>query len=111
MKNILDTTTLNNGVKMPWLGYGTYKVVNGEDTVNSVKEALRLGYRHIDTAMIYKNEEGVGIAIKESSVPREDIFLVSKVWNSDQGYDTTLKAFEESLRKLQTDYLDLYLIH
>jgi diketogulonate reductase-like aldo/keto reductase len=111
MKDLLSTVTLNNGVKMPWVGFGTFKVENGKTTIEAVKEALRVGYRHIDTAAVYQNEEGVGTAIKEGGVPREDIFLVSKVWNSDQGYETTLKAFETSLKKLQTDYLDLYLIH
>jgi diketogulonate reductase-like aldo/keto reductase len=110
-KNLLETITLNNGVKIPKIGFGTFKVDNGNDTINSVKKALEVGYRHIDTAAIYGNEEGVGIAIKESGVPREEIFLVSKVWNSEQGYDTTIKAFEESLKRLQTDYLDMYLIH
>lgn len=111
MNNLLDSAVLNNGIKMPWVGFGTFKVENGQRTIDSVKEALKAGYRHIDTAAIYKNEEGVGIAIKESGVKREDIFLTSKVWNDDQGYDSTLRAFEESLKKLQTDYLDLYLIH
>jgi diketogulonate reductase-like aldo/keto reductase len=110
-KNLLETITLNNGVKIPKIGFGTFKVENGNDTINSVKKALEIGYRHIDTAAIYGNEEGVGQAIKESGVPREEIFLVSKVWNSEQGYDTTIKAFEESLKRLQTDYLDMYLIH
>ncbi|WP_055668985.1 aldo/keto reductase [Desnuesiella massiliensis] len=111
MKNIKECSILSNGVKMPWLGFGTFKVPEGKVVEEAVKEALRLGYRHIDTAAIYKNEEGVGQAIKDSRVPREEIFLVSKVWNTDQGYESTLKAFETSLKKLQTDYLDLYLIH
>lgn len=102
---------LRNGVKMPVLGLGTFKVENGMQTVNSVKSALEIGYRHIDTASLYKNEEGVGQAIKVSGVKREDIFLTTKVWNSDQGYDNTMKAFETSMKKLDTDYLDLYLIH
>ena len=103
--------TLNNGIKMPILGFGTFKVEDAQQTIDAVKCALELGYRHIDTATIYQNEEGVGQAIKESGIPREEIFLTSKVWNSDQGYESTLKAFETSLKKLQTDYLDLYLIH
>lgn len=111
MENIKECSILSNGVKMPWLGFGTFKVPEGKVVEEAVKEALRLGYRHIDTAAIYKNEEGVGQAIKDSRVPREEIFLVSKVWNTDQGYESTLKAFETSLKKLQTDYLDLYLIH
>lgn len=106
-----QSVKLNNGVEMPILGFGTFKVEDGKETIESVKHALKVGYRHIDTAAIYRNEEGVGQAIKESGIPREDIFLTSKVWNSDQGYDSTLAAFKLSLEKLQTDYLDLYLIH
>jgi methylglyoxal/glyoxal reductase len=111
MKILNESVVLRNGVKMPWLGLGTFKVPEGETVIESVKEALSFGYRHIDTAAIYKNEEGVGIGIKESGVDRKDIFLVTKLWNTDQGYDSTLRAFETSLKKLQTDYLDLYLIH
>jgi len=111
MKDIKSYTILNNRVKMPWLGFGTYKVENGQSVIASVKEALNVGYSHIDTASFYNNEAGVGTAIKESGVPREEIFLVSKVWNSDQSYEKTLKAFEASINKLGTDYLDLYLIH
>lgn len=111
MKNIKSYTVLNNGVKMPWLGFGTYKLEEENITINSVKEALKTGYRHIDTASFYDNEKAVGTAIKESNVPREEIFLVSKVWKTDQGYEKTLKAFESSIKKLGTDYLDLYLIH
>ncbi len=112
MRDLLTkTVTLNNGIKMPIIGFGTFKVEDGKQTIDAVKCALSLGYRHIDTAAVYQNEEGVGQAIKESGVPREEIFLTSKVWNSDQGYESTLKAFETSLKKLQTDYLDLYLIH
>ena len=111
MKSIQDCVTLNNGVKMPWLGFGTFKVAEGSEVVDSVREALKVGYRHIDTAAIYGNEEGVGKAIRESGIPRKEIFLVSKLWNSEQGYDSTLRAFEASLERLGTDYLDLYLIH
>lgn len=103
--------TLHNGVKMPYLGLGTYKADNEDEVVNSVKTALELGYRHIDTASVYQNEEGVGKGIKTSGIPRADVFVVSKVWNSDQGYDSTLKAFQNSLDRLQLDYLDLYLVH
>lgn len=103
--------TLYNGVKMPYLGLGVYQSEDGEEVINAIKWALETGYRHIDTASIYQNEEGVGRGIRESGIPREDVFLVSKVWNTDQGYDSTLKAFEMSLEKLDTDYLDLYLIH
>ncbi|WP_407270216.1 aldo/keto reductase [Radiobacillus sp. PE A8.2] len=109
--NLQDTTTLHNGVKMPWLGLGVFQVKDGEEVVHSVKSALKHGYKSIDTAAIYKNEEGVGQALKESGVPREEIFVTSKVWNGDQGYESTLAAFETSLNKLGLDYLDLYLIH
>ncbi|WHY03290.1 aldo/keto reductase [Neobacillus sp. DY30] len=108
---LLSTTTLNNGVKMPWLGFGVFKVQEGEEVVNSVKTAIEAGYRSIDTAAIYQNEEGVGKAIAESNVPREELFITTKVWNNDQGYESTLAAFETSLNKLGLDYLDLYLIH
>ncbi|MEH7081707.1 aldo/keto reductase [Neobacillus drentensis] len=109
--SLKDTTTLHNGVKMPWVGLGVFKVTEGEEVVQSVKAAIKNGYISIDTAAIYKNEEGVGQAIKESGVPREELFITSKVWNSDQGYEKTLAAFETSLNKLGLDYLDLYLIH
>jgi len=111
MKDIKSHIILNNGVKMPWLGFGTYRAKNGAELIEAVKESLRIGYRHIDTASFYGNEEEVGIAIKESGVPREEIFLVSKIWMSDHGYEKTLQAFKTSIKKLGTDYLDLYLIH
>lgn len=114
MKKLSDlqgSFELHNGVQMPYLGLGVYLSKDGEEVINAVKEALNHGYRHIDTAAIYENEEGVGEGIRQSNVPREDVFLVSKVWNTDQGYETTLKAFEASLNRLGTDYLDLYLIH
>jgi len=109
--NLKDTTTLHNGVKMPWMGLGVFKVKEGEEVVESVKAALRNGYVSIDTAAIYGNEEGVGQAIKESGFPREELFITTKLWNSEQGYESTLNAFETSLNKLGLDYLDLYLIH
>ncbi|HKJ33450.1 MAG TPA: aldo/keto reductase [Balneolales bacterium] len=105
-----ETTTLENGVEMPLLGLGTYLAEPGE-VEGAIQSALEIGYRSIDTATLYQNEESIGNALKEASVSREDIFLTSKVWNSDQGYDNTLKAFDHSLQKLGTDYLDLYLIH
>lgn len=111
VKSLKDTTTLHNGVKMPWFGLGVFKVEDGSEVVGSVKAALKNGYQSIDTAAVYGNEEGVGQAIKESEVPREDLFITSKVWNEDQGYESTLQAFETSLNKLGLDYLDLYLIH
>ncbi|TLP80819.1 aldo/keto reductase [Maribacter sp. ACAM166] len=109
--DINGSFTLHNGVKMPYLGLGTYQSNNDQEVVDAVKTALNVGYRHIDTASVYKNEEGVGQGIRESDVDRKDIFVTSKVWNADQGYDATLKAFEESLNRLGLDYLDLYLIH
>ncbi|GBF74148.1 hypothetical protein PA598K_02479 [Paenibacillus sp. 598K] len=106
-----DTVTLNNGVKMPRLGFGVFKVKEGEEVVDAVKAALAAGYRAIDTAAAYRNEEGVGQAIRESGIPREELFITTKVWNSDQGYESTLEAYESSRRKLGLDYLDLYLVH
>lgn len=108
--SIETTKELNNGAKMPIFGLGTWKI-KGRAAVKSVKWALDAGYRHIDTAKLYGNEKQIGKAIKESDVSREDIFLTSKVWDSDQGYDSTLKAFDRSIDRLDTDYLDLYLIH
>lgn len=102
---------LCNEVKIPYIGFGTYKSGNDEDTEKIVKYALETGYRQIDTASFYGNEIGIGNGIKESGVKREDIFLVTKLWNSDHGYESTLKAFNTSLEKLQVDYIDLYLIH
>ncbi|MDG5788970.1 aldo/keto reductase [Evansella sp. AB-P1] len=111
MNNLQSTTTLHNGVKMPWFGLGVFKVKEGEEVVNSVKTAIELGYRSIDTASAYGNEEGVGRAIAESNVPREELFITSKLRNADQGYEETLAAFEKTMSKLGLDYLDLYLIH
>ncbi|MFD2212612.1 aldo/keto reductase [Metabacillus endolithicus] len=106
----MDFVTLNNGLKMPQLGYGVWQVADDQATT-AVANALEVGYRSIDTAMIYKNEAGVGKAIKDSTIPREELFITTKVWNSDQGYDNTLRAFDESLERLGLDYVDLYLIH
>lgn len=102
---------LSNGTKIPRLGLGVWKVEDGDEVVSSVKWALETGYRLIDTASVYKNEVGVGEGIRQSGVPREDIYITTKLWNSDQGYESTLKAFDESLRKMGLDYVDLYLIH
>ncbi|RKN87017.1 aldo/keto reductase [Paenibacillus ginsengarvi] len=96
---------------MPWLGLGVWKVTEGEEVVKSVRSALEIGYRSIDTAAVYGNEEGVGRAIRESGVPRDRLFVTTKVWNADQGYDSTLAAYDQSLNKLGMDYVDLYLIH
>lgn len=107
----IPTTTLHNGVKMPMIGLGVYKAKEGNEVKQAVKTALEFGYRSIDTATVYENESGVGEAVRESGIPREDIFITTKVWNDDQGYEETLEAFEKSLKKLQMDYVDLYLIH
>jgi diketogulonate reductase-like aldo/keto reductase len=109
--NSKGTWELANGVRMPYLGLGVWQSDQGEEVINAVKWALEAGYRHIDTAAAYKNEEGVGKAIKESDVARRDIFVTSKLWNNDQGYDATLKAFDKTMERLQLDVLDLYLIH
>ncbi|NLU90951.1 aldo/keto reductase [Chitinophaga sp. Ak27] len=109
--NLNGTVGLSNGVEMPYLGLGVFKTKEGKEVVDAVTYALDAGYRHIDTAAIYGNEEGVGAAIAQHVVNRKDIFLTTKVWNSDQGYDSTLKAFDASLGRLKTDYLDLYLVH
>ena len=106
-----STAKLNNGIQIPRLGLGVYQVPPGKSTVKAVKYALKIGYKHIDTAMIYGNESDVGKALKDNDVKREDIFITTKVWNSDQGYDSTLKAFESSLKRLGLAYVDLYLIH
>ncbi|MGW9102105.1 aldo/keto reductase [Priestia megaterium] len=115
MKNLQDTVTLHNGVKMPGFGLGVFKVEEGPELVNAIKVAMKHGYRSIDTAAIYGNEEGVGQGIreglKEAGISRENIFVTSKVWNADLGYDATIAAYETSLKKLGLDYLDLYLIH
>ncbi|KXZ13667.1 aldo/keto reductase [Bacillus nakamurai] len=107
--------TLHNGTKMPWFGIGVFQVEEGAELVNAVKTALVHGYRSVDTAAIYGNEEGVGEGIRkgleEAGLKREDVFVTSKVWNADLGYEKTLKAFDTSLEKLGLDYLDLYLIH
>lgn len=109
--NLQGTVALNNGLEMPYFGLGVFQSKAGGEVVNAVKYALDAGYKAIDTAAIYKNEEGVGLGIRESGQNREDLFITSKVWNSDQGYDSTLKAYDASLERLGLDYLDLYLIH
>lgn len=111
INSITDCTVLNNGLKMPWLGFGVYQITDGNEVEDAVKYALEAGYRSIDTASVYGNEVGVGKAIQESNVAREDIFLTTKVWNTDQRNRRTLDAFEESLERLQTHYVDLYLVH
>ncbi|MGG0718412.1 aldo/keto reductase [Robertmurraya massiliosenegalensis] len=111
VKNLESTVALHNGVHMPWFGLGVYKVTDQSEIVEVVSAALKHGYRHIDTASFYQNEEGVGKGIRDSGVSREDIFVTSKVWNDEQGYEETLEAFDNSLRRLGMDYLDLYLVH
>lgn len=102
---------LRNGIKIPSIGFGTYKSGNDEETSKIIKYALNIGYRQIDTASFYGNEIGIGNGIKESKVKREDIFIVTKLWNDNHGFNNTIKSFNKSLEKLQVDYIDLYLIH
>lgn len=102
---------LVNGVEMPYLGLGVYKADDGKEVINSIEHALEAGYRLIDTAAFYGNEEGVGEAIRNSEIPRKEIFVTSKIWIDDQGTDSTRKAFKDSLDRMGLDYLDLYLIH
>ena len=107
MKNV----TLNNGIQMPVLGFGVYQITDPAECEQAVYDALMAGYRLIDTAAAYKNEEAVGKAVIKSGIPRDELFITTKLWIQDAGYDSTKIAFEESLKRLQTDYLDLYLIH
>lgn len=112
MKNgLLDSYELYNGVTIPKLGLGVFLMKDENELIEAIKSAVELGYRHFDTAKIYENEEYVAKGLKATGISREDVFLTSKVWNYDQGYEETKKAFQESLDKLETDYLDLYLIH
>lgn len=108
--DVSGTTTLSNDVRMPYLGLGVYSM-NNEEITGAIHHALEAGYRLVDTASVYGNEEGVGKAVRESDLPREEIFVTSKVWNTDQGYERTLKAFDKTMNRLGLDYLDLYLIH
>lgn len=110
MQNLQTRIALSNGTAIPCVGFGTWKTPS-EQAESSVAEALKVGYRHIDTATAYGNEDGVGRAIAKSGIPRGEIFVTSKLWNPHQGYQSTLDAFDRTLDKLQTDYLDLYLIH
>nr|WP_028035218.1 aldo/keto reductase [Chelativorans sp. J32] len=102
--------TFSDGRSIPQIGLGVWRTPN-DVAVTAVRTALEAGYRHIDTAKLYENEEGVGEGLRSSGVPREDVFLTTKVWNDDQGYDSTLRSLDESLKRLGTDYVDLYLIH
>ena len=111
-KLTIDTKiTLNNGNRIPMLGLGTYLNDNGRQTIDSILYALEIGYWHIDTAAMYENEKEVGEAVRESGIPREEIFITTKLWNSDHGYDNTIKAVQRSFERLGLDYIDLYLIH
>jgi len=105
-----STVELNNGVKIPLLGLGTY-LATGDRCYTAIRHAIKMGYRHIDTAMMYENEVEIGNAIRDSDEPREDIFVTTKLWNSDQGYEKAKTAFEASLERLGLEYIDLYLIH
>ncbi|MFJ1804347.1 aldo/keto reductase [Streptomyces sp. NPDC088180] len=106
----MRSLTLNNGVPVPQLGLGVWPLTNTQ-AYDAVSHALAAGYRHIDTAQVYDNEAGVGRAIRDAGIPRQDIFLTTKLWNADQGYEAALRAFDACLQRLGTDYLDLYLIH
>lgn len=107
----IPNITLNNGVEIPQVGLGVYDPQPDSDTTQAVLWALELGYRHIDTAMIYGNEEQVGEAIRQSGIRREELFITTKVWNAEQGYENTFRAYDDSLKRLGLDYVDLYLIH
>lgn len=109
--SLTDTYKLNNGVEIPVIGFGTWQTPNGQVAEESVLAALNSGYRHLDTAAAYGNEESVGVAIKKSGINRHELFVTTKLWNSDHGYQNTKKAIDTSLEKLGLDYLDLYLIH
>ena len=111
LTGIDGTVELSNGVRMPYLGLGVYLAADGNEVQQAISYALDAGYRHVDTASFYGNEEGVGSAVNNSDLKREHVFITSKVWNSDQGYENTLRAFDTSLKKLKMDYLDLYLVH
>ena len=111
ISSIKDCTQLNNGLQMPWLGFGVLNIEDGQVVEQAVVNALESGYRSIDTATVYGNERGVGRAIRESGIPREDIFLTTKVWNDAQREKRTMAAFEKSLERLETEYVNLYLVH
>ena len=107
----MDFVTLNNGIKMPMLGFGVFQVTDNGTCEKAVSDALAVGYRLIDTASVYGNERAVGAALGKSGIPREELFITTKAWISEMGYANTLRAFDSSLARLGLDYLDLYLIH
>ena len=109
--SIQSTVTLNDAVAMPLLGFGTYQISSGAGCLRALTHALKCGYRHIDTAALYGNEADVGRAVRDSGIARSEVFVTTKLWNSDHGYDSTLKAFERSRSRLELDSIDLYLIH
>ena len=109
--DLMSTLTLNNGVAIPQLGLGVYRSPNGAETFETVRYALHHGYRHVDTARIYHNEADVGAGLRASGVPREQVFITTKLWESDQGYDSAIAAYGQSLRLMGLDYIDLFLIH
>jgi diketogulonate reductase-like aldo/keto reductase len=111
MNILTETYTLSNGVKIPKVGFGTWQIKNGDDAYIAVKNALEVGYRHIDTAQGYGNESSVGKAIKDSGIPREDIFVTSKLESHIKNYEDAMKSFDETLRKLDMEYIDLFIIH
>ncbi len=108
---IQDSAILSNEVKMPWLGLGVFRASEGGEVEQAIRWALECGYRSIDTAAVYQNESGVGEAVRRSQIPRTELFITTKLWNNDHGYDKTLRAFDRSLGRLGMDYVDLYLIH
>lgn len=109
--HLRSTLRLNNGVEIPRFGLGVFRAPRGEETRQAVSDALALGYRHIDTARIYGNERDVGTGVRDSRIPRQEIFVTTKLWNDDQGYESTLRACERSLKELGLEYVDLYLVH
>ncbi len=111
MKSLSDVYKLNDGFTIPCVGFGTFLSCDGQECYDAVREALKTGYRHVDTAAFYGNERSVGEAIRDSGIKRSDVFVTTKVWNDDQGYDNTMRAFEKSYKNLGLDYIDLYLIH
>lgn len=111
MNSLNDCFTLKNGVRIPCIGYGTWQMPDGDKTRKAVLAAIESGYRHIDTAAVYGNERSVGLAIRDSGICRQDIFVTTKLWNTERGYEATLRAFDQSMKLLGLDYCDLYLIH